>query len=97
MTCAAVIDLVMNRDPDLFPPTPEGSALRRKIDKPDTANGWATVRQYAAGGVPLDVFLHQRAYGGAFRQVLDATSGERGDLVEDPVESLFVAKRVFPD
>ena len=94
LTCAAVIDLVMNREPDLFPPTPEGSALRRKIDKPDTANGWATVRQYAAGGVPLDVFLHQRAYGGAFRQVLDATSGERGDLVEDPVESLFRVERV---
>ena len=26
--------------------------------------------------------------------MLDATSGERGDLVEDPVESLFVTERV---
>lgn len=94
VTCAAVIDLVMNRDPELFPPTPVGSTLRLKIDKPDTANGWVTVREYAAGGVPLAIFLHQRAYGGAFRQLLDATSGERGDLVEDPVERLFLSERV---
>jgi transcriptional regulator with XRE-family HTH domain len=93
-TCAAVIDLVMNRDPNLFPPPPEGSALRLKIDKPDTERGWDSVRRYAVGGVPLDVFLHQRGYGGAFRQLLDATSGERGDLLEDPVEQLFRDNRV---
>lgn len=93
-TCAAAIDLVMNRDPGLFPPTPEGSTLRLKIEKPDTASGWQSVRQYASTGVPLDVFLHQRAYGGAFRQLLDATSTERGDLVEDPVERLFTDERV---
>ena len=34
--------------------------------------------------------LHQRAYGGAFRQLLDATSSQRGDLLEDPVEELYV-------
>jgi hypothetical protein len=93
-TCAAAIDLVMTRDPGLFPPTPAGSTLRRKIEKPDTASGWQSVRQYASTGVPFDVFLHQRAYGGAFRQLLDATSTERGDLVEDPVERLFTDERV---
>ncbi len=93
-TCAAVVDLIMNRDPDLFPPTPEGSALRRKIEKPDTADGWQTVQQYASSGVPLAVFLHQRAYGGSFRQLQDATSTERGDMVEDPVETLFLDEHV---
>ena len=39
--------------------------------------------------MPLKVFLHQRHYGGAFRQVLDATSSRRGDLIEDAVEALF--------
>ena len=91
---ATAIDMVMNHDPALFPPTPEGSVLRLKIEKPDTAAGWQTVREYAAAGVPLDAFLHQRAYGGAFRQLLDATSGARGDLVEDPVEELFREHRV---
>ena len=93
-TCATAIDLVMTRAPDLFPPTPEGSTLRLKIEKPDTAQGWETVRRYATEGVPLSVFLHQRAYGGAFRQLLDATSSERGDLVEDAVEKLFIDERI---
>jgi hypothetical protein len=42
----------------------------------------------------LKVFLHQRHYGGAFRQVLDATSTLRGDLIEDAVEALFVARGI---
>lgn len=63
--------------------------LRSKQDKPDTADGWKSVRGFAIDGVPLKVFLHQRHYGGAFRQVLDATSGRRGDLIEDAVETLF--------
>jgi hypothetical protein len=56
--------------------------VRSKITKPDTADGWNTVRKYAKNNVPFPVFLHQRHYGGAFRQVLDATSGKRGDLLE---------------
>lgn len=84
--CAAVIDLTMTGA--LFPAQP-GETLRRKLDKPDTAEGWESVRQYADEGVPLAVLLHQRAYGGAFRQLLDATSTMRGDLLEDPVGALF--------
>ena len=68
---------------------PPGDEVRSKQDKPDTAHGWDTVQQYAADGVPYSVFLHQRHYGGAFRQVLDATSSRRGDLIEDAVETLF--------
>lgn len=75
-------------DGALFGEAPPG--LRSKQDKPDTANGWNSVRDFAAGGVPLKVFLHQRHYGGAFRQVLDATSARRGDLIEDAVEALFI-------
>lgn len=63
--------------------------VRAKIDKPDTKKGWDTVRRYATEGVPFAMFLHQRHYGGAFRQLLDATSTARGDILEDAVESLF--------
>jgi hypothetical protein len=35
------------------------------------------------------MFLHQRAYGGSFRQLLDATSTRRGDVLEDEVSNLF--------
>lgn len=64
--------------------------LRSKQDKPDTAEGWASVERFGADRVPYSTYLHQRHYGGAFRQVLDATSSRRGDLIEDAVESLFV-------
>lgn len=74
-------------DGELFGEAPPG--LRSKQQKPDTERGWESVRDFAATGVPLRVFLHQRHYGGAFRQVLDATSGRRGDLIEDAVEALF--------
>jgi hypothetical protein len=68
--------------------------VRSKIDKPDTADGWNTVRKYATENVPFPIFLHQRHYGGAFRQLLDATSGKRGDILEDVVEELFTARRI---
>ncbi len=86
-TCAAVVDLVMSGE--LFPAKPPDSVLRLKLEKPDTARRWESVRDYAEKGVPFEVLLHQRAYGGAFRQLLDATSSRRGDLLEEPVESLF--------
>jgi len=68
--------------------------LHRKQEKYDTANGWETVRSLAQDGVPYDAFLHQRHYGGAFRQLLDATSTPRGNLLEDAVEELFVENGV---
>lgn len=85
--CGAVVAQMM--DGRLFPTPPRDGTLRSKIDKPDTERGWASVRLYAANGVPLPMFLHQRAYGGAFRQLLDATSTKRGDVLEIPVEELF--------
>lgn len=63
--------------------------LVSKQTKPDTEDGWPNVRRFAAAGVPYSLFLHQRHYGGSFRQILDATSKRRGDLIEDAVESLF--------
>lgn len=71
-----------------FPET-ESETLRSKITKPDTQLGWASVQHYAVTGVPLSTFLHQRLYGGAFRQILDATSTQRGNLIEDEVEARF--------
>lgn len=84
---AKTITMVM--DGELFGDAPPG--LKSKQQKPDTQEGWNSVRDYAANGVPLRVFLHQRHYGGAFRQVLDATSTLRGDLIEDAVEALFTS------
>jgi len=69
---------------------PTGSP-RRKLDKPDTVDGWSSVQACARDGVPFGMFLHQRHYGGAFRQLLDATSTQRGNLIEDAVEELFEA------
>ena len=68
--------------------------LLSKQSKPDTVDGWKSVRQYATKNVPFPVFLHQRHYGGAFRQVLDATSTQRGDLIEQAVETLFTQNGV---
>lgn len=84
------IAMVMNGM--LFGEAPPG--LRNKQQKPDTAEGWNSVRRYALDGVPLKVFLHQRHYGGAYRQVLDATSTQRGDLIEEAVETLFTARGI---
>jgi transcriptional regulator with XRE-family HTH domain len=63
--------------------------LRPKLSKPDTENGWDSVRRFASEGVPFEVYLHQRFYGGAFGQLLNATSSTRGDLLELPVMELF--------
>jgi hypothetical protein len=87
---AAVVDRAIRGE--LFP-APEGE-VRSKINKPDTADGWESVREYATNGVPFAVFLHQRYYGGAFRQLLDATSSLRGDIVEDAVEALFTDNKI---
>jgi hypothetical protein len=90
--CALTVDRLMNRS--LFPRLPTQKNVRLKTDKPDTAEGWKSVRTYAAQGVPLPILLHQRAYGGAFRQLLDATSGSRGELLEEPVAQLFQAEGI---
>jgi hypothetical protein len=87
---ARTLSLVM--DGSLFGEPPAG--LVSKQAKPDTERGWVSVRQYAVERVPLAIYLHQRHYGGAFRQVLDATSTQRGDLIEDAVEALFKEHRI---
>jgi hypothetical protein len=89
-TAARTVRLIM--DGSLFGEPPSG--LRRKQAKPDTDRGWLSVRDFAINRVPLAIYLHQRHYGGAFRQVLDATSTQRGDLIEDAVENLFQQHRI---
>jgi len=91
VTCATVIDETIRGVLFGSAPTPE---VRPKTDKPDTLRGWDTVQHYATKGVPLAVFLHQRHYGGAFRQLLDATSTQRGNLLEEAVLQLFDENRV---
>ncbi len=82
---ALTIDKIMSGT--LFGEPP--GALKSKQSKPDSAEGWTTVAQFAGAGVPYSHLLHQRHYGGSFRQVLDATSTLRGNLIEDAVEDLF--------
>lgn len=82
---AATIDALVRRE--LFAEPPRG--LHSKQDKFDTRDGWASVRGLATDGVPYQRLLHQRHYGGMFRQVLDATSTLRGDLLEDANEALL--------
>lgn len=84
--------IAMAMDGRLFGDAPSGS--KSKQLKPDTQSGWESVRAFAANGVPLSVFLHQRHYGGAFRQVLDATSTRRGDVLELAVEEFFLKHQI---
>lgn len=87
-SCARLIDGLMQ---GTIYPTAAGIA-RRKQDKPDTRGGWADVQELADRGVPYEVFLHQRHYGGAFGQLLNATSTQRGNLLEDAVEEALLAR-----
>jgi hypothetical protein len=91
-TCAAIVDMAMTGA--LFPTDGVAGGVRSKLQKPDTALGWTSVSEFASGGVPLPVFLHQRLYGGAFGQLLNATSSNRGDLLEDPLQELFIHSRI---
>lgn len=84
-TLAVTIHRLVERR--LWGHAPEG--LRSKMDKTDTADGWTSVRNFARSGVPYEAFLHQRHMGGAFRQLLDAASEERGAMLELTVEHLF--------
>ncbi len=83
---AATVEHIM--DGTLFG-SPAVPKVKSKQDKADTETGWTSVRHFADYDVPYSTFLHQRHYGGSFRQVLDATSTQRGDLIEDAVEDLF--------
>jgi hypothetical protein len=68
--------------------------FRSKLEKPDTEDGWETVRKFAREGVPYQVLLHQRHYGGPFRTLLDATSSGRGDILETPFEDILQSERI---
>jgi hypothetical protein len=82
---AETVDRLISRA--MWGQAPDG--LQSKLDKIDTADGWASVRRLAAEGVPYEAFLHQRHMGGAFRQLLDAASEERGEMLEAAVQTLF--------
>lgn len=87
---AETIDQIMRGNIFGVPP----GSFKTKQDKPDTADGWGSVLEYATNGVPYSIFLHQRHYGGPFRQVIDAASELRGDLIENAVEALFVEHEI---
>lgn len=86
------VTLSMIMDGSLFG-EPPGKVVSKQA-KPDTEQGWESVRGFAKTKVPFSLFLHQRHYGGAFRQILDATSTQRGNLIEDAVEALFLSEGI---
>ncbi|MGH3965864.1 MAG: hypothetical protein ACRDRY_21860 [Pseudonocardiaceae bacterium] len=88
----AALTLTQLMDGSLF--GDPGGEIQPKQQKFDTRRGWESVRALATDGVPYSAFLHQRHYGGAFRQLLDATSTHRGNLIEDAVEQLFLSHGV---
>ncbi|MGQ0744481.1 MAG: hypothetical protein ACT4OS_09135 [Acidimicrobiales bacterium] len=71
-----------------------GGVVTKPQFKPDSRDGFKSAAKFAREGVPYSTLLHQRHYGGAFRQLLDATSTQRGDLIEDAVEALFTENRI---
>ncbi|WP_164700887.1 hypothetical protein [Modestobacter sp. KNN46-3] len=79
-------------DRTLWPAPEDGRRLKQ--DRPDLEHGWTTIASFAEYGVPLQVFLHQRNYGGAFRQLLDATGSKRGDVLEQELEDECVARGI---
>ncbi len=83
--CATTVHRLISGE--LWGQAPPG--FRSKLDKYDTMKGWDSVRALAADGVPYEAYLHQRRVGGSFRQLLDATSSRRGDLLETPLASLL--------
>lgn len=79
---------------NLFGSPPSPNVQTKQAFKSDTRSGWDSVHSYAVHGVPYSSLLHQRHYGGAFRQLLDATSTKRGNIIEDAVEELFSSNKV---
>lgn len=91
--CARTIDQVVRGV--LFPDVEGAPAgLRSKQQKHDTQDGWESVQRAAREGVPYEAYLHQRLYGGAFRQLSDSSSGSVGRVLEDPVIALLDAHGV---
>lgn len=78
----------------LHPPAPDGMKLKQ--DTFDLQHGWESVRQTSteAGSFYIDI-LHLRHSGGAYRQLLDATSTQRGDVLEDAVEDLLIQNNIL--
>jgi hypothetical protein len=86
---ARTVSAVMNREILTVPADVEHS-FHSKLDRFDTAAGWATVSDAAVHGVPYSALLYQRYVGGAWRQVQDSYSEVKGDnVLELPLERLL--------
>ncbi len=84
--CANTVNRVL--DGSLYPPRQPGP-LRTKLQKLDTTDGWSSVQLYATQGVPYWALLHQRLFGGAFRQLSDSGSSGVGRILEEAVGGLL--------
>lgn len=91
---ATTINAAMRRD-ILTVPDEAAANFHSKLDRDDTAEGWTSVHDAAAVGVPYSALLYQRYVGGAWRQVQDAYSEIKGDnVLEIPLERLLQDERV---
>lgn len=84
--CARTVSSAMTGE--LYP-APETGRLLTKLQKIDTEEGWSGVRRVAREGVPYWALLHQRLFGGAFRQLADAGAGAVGAVLEEAVAALL--------
>ena len=76
---------------------PEGvdiSAFKRRTEKIDTREGWESVRKAALKGVRYVDLLYQRYIGGIFRQVADASSSLKAEILEGPIETLLTKEGI---
>lgn len=68
--------------------------FKTRKQRPDTINGWQSVKHMANRGVEYWVLLYQRYVGGFFRQAMDASSSIKGDILEGALTRLFAEHRI---
>jgi hypothetical protein len=86
VSCAVTVNRLLGGE--LYSPRETGT-VQTKLQKIDTHDGWDSVREVAREGVPYWALLHQRLFGGAFRQLADAGGRAVGEALEDAVADLL--------
>lgn len=86
---ALVLDKLISRQLYALDEVLPREDYRSIFDRYDTQEGWASVAQAASQQAYVQV-LYQRYVGGFFRQVKDAYSEKKGDLLEAAVEKLLI-------
>ena len=72
----------------------EADKFRMLTDKVDTRGGWESVARVSREGLPYSVLLYQRYIGSVFGQAINASTSQKADLLEGPVEKLLRDNRI---